>query len=122
MTFDKCISTNSAELTLMAHEEAETEERRALDSMRPRLVDPRLEATIDIELLAVQRGLEFSRMKRVLSITPQEFGQLSGVERRNLLRAAQGFFKRFDEISAWMGRNSPALPELPQYLRERGAA
>jgi hypothetical protein len=43
------------------------------------------------------------------------------VERRNLLRAAEGFSKRFDEICGWMGRNVTAEAPLPSYLRERAA-
>lgn len=78
---------------------------------------PELEITIDIELLALQRLLDVTRFKRLMNITPQQFGELDQVERRLLLRAAEGFQKRFDEICCWMGRNTPAEPPVPKYLR-----
>lgn len=118
MIFDKPIQTTSLALTLEEREEAATLERAALNAMRPRVL-PELEDTIDIELLAVQRMLDFSRMKRLLSILPQDFGQLSAVEQRLLLRAADGFHKRFDAISSWMRRNVAPEPALPPYLQAK---
>ena len=120
MTYDTPIHTSSLSLTLEAREEAIAEERAALAQMRPQVVDPRLEETIDIELLAVQRLLDLSRFKRLLSIQPKEFGELTAVEQRNLLRAAEGFRKRFDEISTWMGRNAKTPPATPEFLKATG--
>jgi hypothetical protein len=114
--FDKPYHTTSLALTLEEREEAAKLERAALNAMRPRVL-PELEQTVDIELLAVQRMLDFSRMKRLLNILPQEFGQLSQVERRLLLRAARGFEKRFGEVSTWMARNTAPEPELPANLK-----
>lgn len=119
MITDKPIRTDSLTLTLEARQEFEAQERAALEAMRPRVL-PELEATIDIELLAVQRMLDASRFKRLMSITPQEFGQLDQVERRLLLRAAHGFQQRFDELVAWMGRNTSPAPELPKFLKAAG--
>src|SRR4051812_17343613 len=121
MTYDTPLPVTSRTLTLEAHADADAEERAALAALRPQVVDPRLESTIDIELLAVQRLLDLSRFKRLLSITPQEFGKLEQVERRNLLRAADGFRKRFGEISNWMTLNVAKEPELPEGLRRRAA-
>lgn len=120
MIIDKPYFTSSLEQTLETRLQAEEQERLALAAMRPQVVDPRLEETIDIELLAVQRMLDFSRFKRLMSITPKEFGQLSQVEKRLLLRAASGFQKRFDELVNWMSRNSPVEPELPAQLQAKG--
>lgn len=120
MTYDTPIKTTSLSLTLEEREEAIAQERAALSRMRPQVVDPRLEQTIDIELLAVQRMLDLSRFKRLLSIQPKEYGQLTAVEQRNLLRAADGFRKRFDEISTWMGRNAKAVPDAPAFLKATG--
>lgn len=101
---------------LAEHRACETEGTRSPPGP---VVIPELEDTIDIELLALQRMLDLSRFKRLMSITPQEFGQLTSVEKRNLLRAAEGFQKRFDEITAWMGRSTPATPPLPEFLKAR---
>lgn len=99
---------------LALHREMESEGDR---SPSGRFVIPALEDTIDIELLALQRLLDVTRFKRLMSITPQEFGQITPVEQRLLLRAAAGFQKRFDEICAWMGRNVRPDVDVPQFLR-----
>lgn len=106
----------------MTHEELlaehlayETEGSRSPPSKH---VIPELEETLDIELLALQRLLDLTRFKRLMSITPEQFGELDQVERRLLLRAAEGFQKRFDEICSWMGRNTAAAPPVPKYIRE----
>src|SRR3954470_5348918 len=82
MTYDSQLPVTRRPLPRDAHAEADPEERALLEAVRPHVVDPRLESTIDIELLAVQRLLDLSRFKRLLSITPQEFGKLEQVARR----------------------------------------
>jgi hypothetical protein len=112
---------------LKLHADLEHEETQALERMVEPATEPatkhvvveRLEQTIDIELLALQRMLDLSRFKRLMNIQPREYGQLAAVEQRNLLRAATGFRKRFDEIESWMTLNCAEEIETPECWRER---
>jgi hypothetical protein len=100
-------------------------EHRAMESEGDRsptskhVVDPHLEDTIDIELLAVQRMLDGKWLARLQTISPQEFGQLTAVEQRTWTDRAERFAKRFAEIHNWMSRNAPAKPEIPKFLRRQ---
>jgi len=92
-------------------------------SPRQHVVDPRLEDTIDIEMLALQRLLDSKWMARIQTITPKEFGQLTTVEQRTWLARAERIEKRFGEQANMMRRNvrGPEL-QLPDALRAISAA
>lgn len=102
---------------LAEHLHMETEGARSPVSRH--VVDPRLEDTIDIELLAVQRMLDGKWLARLQTIKPQEFGEMTPSQQRTWTDRAERFAKRFAEIHNWMRRNCASVPEIPEFLRRQ---
>jgi hypothetical protein len=117
VTYDTPVPTSSLALTLEAREEAIAEERAALTLMRPLVVDPHLENTIDIDMLAVERMLDGKWLARLQTITPEAFGQMTPVERRTWADRAERFRKRFTAIAGWMEAHAERAPALPEFLK-----
>jgi hypothetical protein len=68
---------------------------------------------------AAEQLLEERRFEKVMRMTPQAFGRLSPVEKRNFTRWAKHLARVFSEKAAVFERNSTPEPEAPAYLQAR---
>jgi hypothetical protein len=79
----------------------------------------RIETEEERVLDRAEQLLEERRFEKVMRMTPQAFGRLSPVEKRNFTRWAKHLARVFSEKAAVFERNSTPEPEAPAYLQAR---
>lgn len=92
-----------------------TEETEGERSPIKHIVDPRLEQTIDINALALERLLDGKWLAQLQTMTAEQFGRLSATEQRTWTLRAIRFEKRFAEIANMCRRNCAAPPQRSAY-------
>ncbi len=80
-----------------------------------------IQAAVSDPITTVEQLLDKGATARVLRLTPDQWREMSAHEQRALARWTEQRIKVLSERLCFMRRSLPAEPEVPDFLRMRGA-